>query len=68
MKTDGRAGELASALPAAILTPSAEPPTLARKEQMVQPTSAWQNKDLATTFLEGVRGAIPGADLQLQTP
>ncbi len=30
-----------------------------------QPQSRWQTEDLARTFLEGVRGAIPGADLQL---
>ncbi|MEW6427794.1 MAG: class I SAM-dependent methyltransferase [Thermodesulfobacteriota bacterium] len=28
-------------------------------------SSKWQTKELARTFLEGVRGAIPGADLQL---
>ena len=27
--------------------------------------SEWQTNELSTTFLEGVRGAIPGADLQL---
>jgi tRNA (cmo5U34)-methyltransferase len=27
--------------------------------------SQWQTKELTKTFLEGVRGAIPGADLQL---
>lgn len=27
--------------------------------------SKWQTKELTDTFLEGVRGAIPGADLQL---
>ncbi len=27
--------------------------------------SGWQSKELSRTFLEGVRGAIPGADLQL---
>lgn len=27
--------------------------------------SEWQNQELTETFLEGVRGAIPGADLQL---
>jgi hypothetical protein len=27
--------------------------------------SAWQTKELAAAFLDGVRGAIPGADLQL---
>ena len=27
--------------------------------------SEWQNQGLAEAFLEGVRGAIPGADLQL---
>lgn len=30
-----------------------------------KPKSKWQTKELADTFLEGVRGAIPGADLQL---
>ena len=29
--------------------------------------SEWQTKELATAYLEGVRGAIPGADLQLVT-
>jgi len=28
--------------------------------------SKWQTKELAKTFLEGVRGAIPAADLQLE--
>lgn len=28
--------------------------------------SQWQTKELATTFLQGIRGAIPGADLQLE--
>jgi tRNA (cmo5U34)-methyltransferase len=28
--------------------------------------SKWQTKELAQTFLEGVRGAIPGANLQLE--
>src|SRR5215472_5373813 len=28
------------------------------------PTSQWQTEELSKTFLEGVRGAIPGADLQ----
>jgi tRNA (cmo5U34)-methyltransferase len=32
---------------------------------MNKPKSEWQTKELARTFLEGVRGAIPGADLQL---
>jgi len=32
---------------------------------MTEARSKWQNKDLATAYLEGVRGAIPGADLQL---
>ena len=32
---------------------------------MTKPSSAWQSSELAATFLEGVRGAIPGADLQL---
>jgi tRNA (cmo5U34)-methyltransferase len=30
-----------------------------------KPKSGWQTKELAQAFLEGVRGAIPGADLQL---
>lgn len=29
-------------------------------------SSAWQTDQLAKTFLEGVRGAIPGADLQFE--
>ena len=29
--------------------------------------SEWQTRELATAYLEGVRGAIPGADLQLAT-
>ena len=33
--------------------------------QMNKLKSEWQTKELATAFLEGVRGAIPGADLQL---
>jgi len=32
---------------------------------MTQANSRWQTPELATTFLEGGRGAIPGADLQL---
>ncbi len=32
---------------------------------MTKPNSEWQTKELATAFLDGVRGAIPGADLQL---
>jgi SAM-dependent methyltransferase len=32
---------------------------------MTKPKSEWQTKELATAFLEGVRGAIPCADLQL---
>ena len=28
--------------------------------------SKWQTKELAQTFLEGIRGAIPGANLQLE--
>lgn len=32
---------------------------------MTQPSSLWQTPEAASTFLEGVRGAIPGADLQL---
>ena len=31
---------------------------------MTKPKSEWQTKELATTYLEGVRGAIPGVDLQ----
>ena len=31
---------------------------------MNEPKSGWQTKEVATAFLEGVRGAIPGADLQ----
>ena len=29
-----------------------------------EPKSEWQTKEVTRTFLEGVRGAIPGADLQ----
>ena len=32
---------------------------------MTQAKSRWQTKELASAFLQGVRGAIPGADLQL---
>jgi len=32
---------------------------------MTQAKSRWQTEELATAFLQGVRGAIPGADLQL---
>ncbi len=32
---------------------------------MPQAKSRWQTEELATAFLQGVRGAIPGADLQL---
>ncbi len=32
---------------------------------MVKPKSEWQTEELATAFLEGVRGAIPCADVQL---
>ncbi len=32
---------------------------------MAESGSQWQKKDLATAYLEGVRGAIPGTDLQL---
>jgi tRNA (cmo5U34)-methyltransferase len=32
---------------------------------MPEPKSRWQTPELATSFLAGVRGAIPGADLQL---
>jgi len=31
---------------------------------MNEPKNEWQTKELSRTFLEGVRGAIPGADLQ----
>lgn len=31
-----------------------------------KPTSDWQSGELTRTFLDGVRGAIPGADLQLE--
>ena len=31
----------------------------------MKPKSEWQTKELTRTFLEGVRGAIPEADLQL---
>ena len=34
-------------------------------ENMTTPKSEWQTKEVATSFLEGVRGAIPGADMQL---
>jgi tRNA (cmo5U34)-methyltransferase len=33
---------------------------------MAEPQSQWQTQELVTAFLEGVRGAIPGADLQLE--
>ena len=33
---------------------------------MIDPRSPWQTKELAQAFLEGVRGAIPGANLQLE--
>ena len=32
---------------------------------MAQAESRWQTQALATAFLQGVRGATPGADLQL---
>lgn len=32
---------------------------------MNKPKSEWQTKELVTAFLDGVRGAIPGANLQL---
>jgi len=32
---------------------------------MTQPKSPWQTRERATAFLTGVRGAIPGANLQL---
>ena len=28
--------------------------------------SKWQTKEIAQTYVEGVRGAIPGANLQLE--
>ena len=31
---------------------------------MSEPKSEWQTKELATGYLEGVRGSIPGAELQ----
>jgi tRNA (cmo5U34)-methyltransferase len=34
-------------------------------EQLMEQKSEWQNQELAEAFLEGVRGAIPGADLQV---
>jgi len=33
-------------------------------ERTIKPKSQWQTKALASTFLEGIREAIPGADLQ----
>jgi tRNA (cmo5U34)-methyltransferase len=33
---------------------------------MMEPKSKWQTKELTEAFLKGVRGAIPGADLQLE--
>lgn len=33
---------------------------------MTREPSRWQTEELATAFLQGVRGAIPGADLQLE--
>ena len=33
---------------------------------MMEPKSKWQTKELTEAFLEGVRGAIPGAELQLE--
>ncbi len=33
---------------------------------MTQKYSKWQSGELATTFLQGIRGAIPTADLQLE--
>ena len=32
---------------------------------MNKPKSDWQTRELSTIYLEGVRGAIPGADLQM---
>ena len=32
---------------------------------MTETKSQWQTKELATAFLNGVRGAIPGADAQM---
>lgn len=39
---------------------------LDEKLGMTEESSKWKTKELATTFLGGVRGAIPGADLQLE--
>jgi tRNA (cmo5U34)-methyltransferase len=33
---------------------------------MLKQHSQWQTKELTQAFLEGVRGAIPGANLQLE--
>ena len=35
------------------------------EDQMRKPKSEWQTKELSAAFLEGVRGAMPAADLQL---
>jgi tRNA (cmo5U34)-methyltransferase len=35
------------------------------ENQIKQPKSEWQTKELSAAFLEGVRGAMPAADLQL---
>lgn len=35
-------------------------------EKMTDKQSKWQTDELATAFLQGVRGAIPAADLQLE--
>jgi tRNA (cmo5U34)-methyltransferase len=35
------------------------------QENTMRPKSEWQTKELAKAYLEGVRGAIPAADLQL---
>jgi tRNA (cmo5U34)-methyltransferase len=35
-------------------------------EPMTTPKSNWQTQEVATAFLEDVRGALPGADLQLE--
>jgi hypothetical protein len=33
---------------------------------MNKQNSKWQTKEIAQTYVEGVRGAIPGANLQLE--
>ena len=37
-----------------------------RMSTRIPQKSEWQTKELATSFLEGVRGAMPCADLQLE--